>query len=208
MNEPFAYDVFLSYSSKDKQAVRELAQRLKKDGLRVWFDEWEIKPGDLISLKVEQGLEQSRTLVLVMSANAFASDWVMLERHTAIFRDPTNAERRFIPLRLDDTEIKDTLKQFSYVDWMNKSQEHYTKLLAAIRPIKEIAPEGINASKIYPGKNNEINQKKSSLEYYSLDGLCPNCGDDKYTLIGRQNGWGTQIRECAKCGNVFSYDYD
>ena len=98
----FQYDVFISHSSKDKTAVRELAQRLRADGLRVWLDEWEIKPGDLISLRIEHGLEQSRVLILVMSASAFASEWVTLERHTALFRDPTNAKRRFIPLRLDD----------------------------------------------------------------------------------------------------------
>jgi hypothetical protein len=53
----------------------------------------------MISLKIEQGLERSRTLVLVMSKNALASEWVTLERHKALFRDPTNVERRFIPLR-------------------------------------------------------------------------------------------------------------
>lgn len=130
--EKFSYDVFISHSSKDKLAVRELAERLKADGLRVWFDEWEIKPGDMIGLKIEQGLEQSRTLVLVMSANAFASDWVTLERHTAMFRDPTNAQRRFIPLRLDGAGIKDSLKQFLYVDWRQKSDDHYQKLMTVI----------------------------------------------------------------------------
>src|SRR5262245_52184692 len=130
----FAYDVFISHTSKDKPAVRKLAERLKKDGLRVWFDEWSIQPGDLISLKIEQGLEQSRTLILAMSYNAFASEWVTLERHTALFRDPTNAERRFIPLRLDDAEITDTLKQFAYIDWRQKTQEQYARLLGACRP--------------------------------------------------------------------------
>jgi TIR domain len=71
MSKTFAYDVFLSHTSKDKPAVRELAEHLKQDGLRVWFDEWIIQPGDLVSLKIEQGLEQSRTLILVMSHNAF-----------------------------------------------------------------------------------------------------------------------------------------
>jgi small GTP-binding protein len=130
----FAYDVFLSYNAKDKPAVRELAERLKQDGLRVWFDEWVIQPGDLVSLKIEQGLEQSRTLILAMSHNAFASEWVALERHTALFRDPTNAERRFIPLRLDDAEITDTLKQFAYIDWRQKAPYQYAKLLTACRP--------------------------------------------------------------------------
>ncbi len=131
METDFEYDVFLSHSSKDKPAVRELAERLKADGLRVWFDEWIIQPGDLIGLKIEEGLEQSRTLVLVMSANAFASEWVTLERHTALFRDPNNAQRRFIPLRLDNAEIKDTLRQYAYIDWRQKSAEQYERLLAA-----------------------------------------------------------------------------
>ena len=74
MSEAFKYDVFISHSSKDKPFVRDLAHRLNSDGLRVWFDEWEIKPGDLIGLKIDQGLELSRTLLLAMSANAFASD--------------------------------------------------------------------------------------------------------------------------------------
>jgi hypothetical protein len=130
----FAYDVFLSHTSKDKPTVRELAERLKQDGLRVWFDEWVIQAGDLVSLKIEQGLERSRTLILVISQNAFASEWVALERHTALFRDPTNAERRFIPLRLDDTEITDTLKQFAYIDWRQKAPDQYARLLTACRP--------------------------------------------------------------------------
>lgn len=40
----FQYDIFLSHSSKDKVVVRDVAERLKQDGLRVWFGEWEIKP--------------------------------------------------------------------------------------------------------------------------------------------------------------------
>jgi hypothetical protein len=39
MTEMFAYDVFISHSAKDKPVVREPAEQLKQDGLRVWFDE-------------------------------------------------------------------------------------------------------------------------------------------------------------------------
>ena len=49
----FPYDVFLSHSAKDKPVVRDVAERLRKDGLRVWFDEWEIRPGDSIPAKIE-----------------------------------------------------------------------------------------------------------------------------------------------------------
>jgi small GTP-binding protein len=129
--ETFAYDVFLSHNSKDKPAVRALAERLRTDGLRVWFDEWEIQPGDLIGLKIEQGLSQSRVLVLAMSKNAFESEWTTLERHTVMFRDPTNQSRRFIPLLLEEADIPDMLRQFAYVDWREGDEEQYERLRAS-----------------------------------------------------------------------------
>ena len=49
-NPVFQYDVFLSHSSKDKAVVRAVAERLRKDGLKVWFDEWVLKPGDSIRI--------------------------------------------------------------------------------------------------------------------------------------------------------------
>ena len=90
MPDSFEFDVFLSHSVKDKEVVRGLAERLRKDGVKVWFDEWVLKPGDSIPAKIEEGLERSRVLVLCMSANAFGSDWAQLESGTFRFRDLLN----------------------------------------------------------------------------------------------------------------------
>ena len=116
-SESFTRDVFLSHSSHDTDVVRELAERLRGDGVRVWFDEWEIKLGDSVPKKIDDGLEQSRVLVLCMSQHAFASDWTTLESQTFRFRDPLNRQRRFIPLRLDQTPAPGSLAQFLYADW-------------------------------------------------------------------------------------------
>ncbi len=123
MADRFAYDVFLSHNSNDKPRVRRLAKRLKEEGLRVWFDEWNVGPGDIIALKVEEGLEQSRVLLLCISPNALASGWVALERSTSIHRDPANKGRRFIPLLLADCELPDTLRRYKYVDFREESDE-------------------------------------------------------------------------------------
>ena len=134
MDDQFKFDVFLSHSDKDKPVVRPLAERLRADGLKVWFDEWEIKPGDSIPAKIEAGLEHSRVLVLCMSANAFGSDWAQLEAGTFRFRDPLNKERRFIPLRLDDAPINGSLAQFLYINWRPADRElEYAKVLEACR---------------------------------------------------------------------------
>jgi hypothetical protein len=134
MAEGFAYDVFLSHSSRDKSAVRALAERLRNDGLRVWFDDWCIDPGAPIDLAIEKGLENSRCLVLVMSPHAFGSDWVDLERDAALFRDPANAERRFIPLLLADCQISDVLKRYKHIDYREQSETAYRQLLDACQP--------------------------------------------------------------------------
>ena len=72
-NPDFLHDVFLSHSAKDKAVVRAVAEKLRAVGLRVWFDEWVLKPGDSIPAKIEERLEHSRVLVLCMSANACGS---------------------------------------------------------------------------------------------------------------------------------------
>jgi len=111
------YDVFLSHNAKDKPRVRRLAERLKQArlqmeaGPRLWFDEWNVRSGDIIALKVDEGLEQSRVLLLCISPHALASGWVALERSTAIHRDPSNEGRRFIPLLLADCDLPDTLRR-------------------------------------------------------------------------------------------------
>lgn len=136
MPEEFIYDVFLSHSAKDNSVVREIAERLKSAGLRVWFDLWEIGPGDGIPAKIEEGLERSRILVFCMSANAFGPDWAQLEAGTFRFRDPLNKGRRFIPLRLDDAPIKGSLAQFLASSGSRRTTANWStpKLLRACRP--------------------------------------------------------------------------
>ncbi len=133
MSGTFEYDVFLSYSAKNKRVVHALAERLRRDGLRVWLDEWEIHPGDMIGLKSQEGVERSRTLLMCMSRAYFDSAWGTLEHHTLLFRDPTNTHRRFIPLLIEDCRPPDIIAQFAHVDWRTPSDDAYDKLLAACR---------------------------------------------------------------------------
>lgn len=81
-------DAFLSHNSKDKPLVRQLAERLKAAGVRVSLDEWVIQAEDIIALRVDEGLEQSRGLLLCISPAA-------LKLSSAVHRDPASAGRRF-----------------------------------------------------------------------------------------------------------------
>ena len=120
MVRKFKYDVFLSHNSKDKSIVRPIAEELKQIGLKVWFDEWKIKIGDDITLKVEKGLEGSKFLIDFISPNSIKSKWVTLERNTILFNDPLNSKRKYIPVLIKKCTIPPTLKRYRYVDCRDK----------------------------------------------------------------------------------------
>ncbi len=130
----YTWDVFLSHNSKDKPAVRRLAERLRGDGLAVWLDDWEIKAGDSIPSKVMSGLENSRVLLLLLSQNFDESDWAEYESGSFLFRDPKNTERRFIPVRLDQSPVREALQHFAWVDWWDERDDAYQRLVDACRP--------------------------------------------------------------------------
>jgi small GTP-binding protein len=195
-HEEFTHDVFLSYSSKDKAVVHSIADRLRADGLRVWLDAWEIRPGDSIPAKIEEGLEHSRVLVLCMSAHAFGSDWAELEAGTFRFRDPLNKERRFIPLRLDTVPIRGSLAQFLYLDWLPNREQAYAKLLESCRP-PERKRQGKYRERGHVAEEVVLLESNSAIYTYgfSPDGtrvLCGGSGDHTIRL------WDAETRHCLR----------
>lgn len=172
----YSYDVFLSHSSRDKSTARQVAQNLRQRGVRVWFDEWAIQPGDSIPNAIEIGLEQSRVLVLVMSKSAFDSDWVTLERQAGLFRDPANQDRRFIPIRLDNlenTQIPMMLRHYKYIDFVNEPSGCYEQLVQLCRQtpvetatIANTTPQPLRSSEVAhaSAKEKRLQEAKQMLQ--------------------------------------------
>lgn len=74
------YDVFISHSSEDKEAVvRPLANTLKEKGVNVWYDEFELKIGDSLRRKIDQGLAKSRFGIVVISKSFINKGWTNYE---------------------------------------------------------------------------------------------------------------------------------
>jgi TIR domain len=74
------WDVFISHASEDKELVaRPLAQLLTGSGLHVWLDENELRLGDSLRIKLDQGLAASQFGVVVLSRAFFAKDWPQRE---------------------------------------------------------------------------------------------------------------------------------
>ncbi len=66
----FRYDVFISYSSKDRAWARgELLKGIEKAGLKACIDYRDFKPGRSSLLNMQDAARHSRRLVLVLTEN-------------------------------------------------------------------------------------------------------------------------------------------
>lgn len=62
------YDVFISHAWEDKESfVEEFVEELKKIGLKVWYDKSQMKLGDSMRQRIDDGLKKSRFGIVVLS---------------------------------------------------------------------------------------------------------------------------------------------
>lgn len=74
------FDVFISHASEDKdEVVRPLAKALRDDDISVWYDEFELKIGDSLRRKIDDGIAKSRFGIVVLSPRFFAKGWTQYE---------------------------------------------------------------------------------------------------------------------------------
>lgn len=69
------WDVFISYSHKDRAFVAPLADELRGRNLRTWYDKGELRIGDVLHEKIAEGIVRSAFSVIILSRSFFESGW-------------------------------------------------------------------------------------------------------------------------------------
>lgn len=96
--ENVEYDVFISHASEDKDSVvRPLAEALLERGLKVWYDEFELKIGDSLRRKIDIGLLKSRFGVVILSRNFIRKGWTNYELD-GIITKAVSGEQVMLPI--------------------------------------------------------------------------------------------------------------
>ena len=92
-----AFDVFISYAHADADWVRVLAENLHQQGLQVFFDEWEIGPGDVLVHRLDMPDEAqepiTRPLAFAVAPGMTAAEILKELRH---YIDPVFLPRPLI----------------------------------------------------------------------------------------------------------------
>src|SRR5438105_6103332 len=76
MTSPIA---FLAHASEDKVLARRIAISLTDNGIPTFFDEWEIRTGDSIRQKIDQGLWNCTHFLVLLTENSIVKPWVNAE---------------------------------------------------------------------------------------------------------------------------------
>ena len=81
------YDVFLSYSTANKDQSRILYNFLVEQNYKVFMDEKEISPSSIWEEIIKNSLKNSRLLCVLASPESLSSEWVTTEVDSAWFID-------------------------------------------------------------------------------------------------------------------------
>jgi len=126
--------IFMSHSHQDKPFVRRLATDLVQANTEVWIDEIEIKVGESLIGKIQDGIEASDYIAAILSKSSVASTWVREELHMAL-TDQINGKRvGVLPIKIDDCELPGFLRSRLYCDFSDDSRyrESFRKLVRDI----------------------------------------------------------------------------
>ena len=107
--------IFLSHTAQDKPLIERLAIALRDYGFEVWFDKWEIKVGDSIVSKINDGLHASDLLLVALSKGSVESDWVKEELNTALMRQLSKKNIQVLPALIEPCDIPPLLEHRRYV---------------------------------------------------------------------------------------------
>lgn len=92
--------VFLSYGSEDTHLARQLAETLRKNGIETWWDEWEIRSGDSIRHKIDEGIKTCTHFLVLLTPQSIDRPWVTTEMDAG-FVHQLAGKCKFIPVRYE-----------------------------------------------------------------------------------------------------------
>jgi dephospho-CoA kinase len=111
-------DVFISYSHDDRSVAEELTQKLESDGVAVWIDYKDASWGKPFPASIEEGLDQTRHIICLMSPSWTSSAWSRIERYSAMVDDPDGFLGKLLPILLShETAIPRFMKPLVYKDF-------------------------------------------------------------------------------------------
>lgn len=91
-------DIFISYSSADRERILPIVTLLEQQGWSVWWDR-KIPPGRTFDDVIEEAINAAKCIIVVWSEKSVASNWVRAEA------DEGNRKGVLIPIMIDKVNL-------------------------------------------------------------------------------------------------------
>lgn len=104
------FDVFVSYNSRDRTQVLEVAEGLRERGLRVWIDQWEMVPGRTWQDALEETIATVASAAIMIGPDGMGS-WEEPEMRACLDQS-VNRDMPLLPVLLPGTPTKPKLSLF------------------------------------------------------------------------------------------------
>lgn len=218
MGDAETFDCLLSHNSKDKPAVRGLAEALRAAGVSVWLDEEQLRPGLSSQAELEAGIRASRSVAVLVGAHGLGP-WEDEERQAAValaVRD----KRPVIPVLLPGAAETPGLALFlatrTWVDlrpgadsdpaaglarlvWGITGRKPKKRVASAPRPRRR--PVAVKARSVRPAASLERDAVAAVIEYLDLVPALGAARARQPALAGAAGSAGIAARLCAAQGD-------
>ncbi len=123
MSSTPAHAVFLSYASQDAEPARRVRDALDAAGIEVWFDQSELRGGDVWDQTIRRQIRDCALFIPIISANTaarpegyFRLEWALADQRTQMM---SRSKTFIVPVCVDATpdEQADVPDSFLRVQW-------------------------------------------------------------------------------------------
>ncbi|XP_057458880.1 disease resistance protein Roq1-like [Lotus japonicus] len=155
------YDVFLSFRGEDTRhtLIKDLREKLKRKGIRVFIDDDMLKLGDVISPSLYGAIEESTVLVVVLSENYASSTWCLKElvKIMQCLKEGNRRQQFVFPIfyYVDPSHVQHQTEKYgeamvAHENRLGKNSDQVRQWRSALREVSQLA--GLHIS-----TGNEIN---------------------------------------------------
>ena len=133
-------NIFISYSTANKNFALRLTSDLENFGHQVWLDERKINIGDSLIEKIREGIDTVDFVLAILSKTSVKSEWVKKELEIASNREIDEKRIIVLPILIEDVILPGFLKGKLYADFTNQRQykQKFELLLKAVSKESEL----------------------------------------------------------------------
>jgi hypothetical protein len=130
--------VFLSYATADTKIANQIEKKLVERGFGVWFDAYELQPGDSIADAIKEAISATDYLVVLLSPNSVNSRWMQNELSSVLGYDLAQRNITLLPVLIEDCEIPPLLASYQYLDLRADLEGGINRLVEQLDLIPEL----------------------------------------------------------------------